>query len=165
MLVFSLLQGWSDVYVWLKQSLHTGFLWGALLPWLEAEPWENDSRRRVTADENDNINIWEWERHPGKKVKAVCSREQLKGCPLWDSQADEQKKGEQTADHTAVLTGYQWSHRGIKIGTSLQLENVIFILQLAKLQILDLDKCPIALESVQLWCKDLIQWATVTSSN
>lgn len=103
MLVFSLLRGRSDVYVWLKQSLHTGFLWGALLPWLEVEPWENDSRRRVTADDNDNINIWEWERHPGKKVKAVCSREQLRGCPLWDSQADEQK-GEQTADHTAELS-------------------------------------------------------------
>lgn len=60
-----------------EKSLHTGFLWGALLPWLEAKPWENDSRRRVTAD--DNINIWEWERHPGKKVKAVCSQEQLRG--------------------------------------------------------------------------------------
>lgn len=36
-------------------------------------------------------------------MKAVCSREQLRGCPLWDSQADEQK-GEQTADHTAELS-------------------------------------------------------------
>lgn len=79
MLVFSLLRRGSDVYVGPKKSRYTRILWGALLPWLEAEPWENDSRRRVTADDNYNINIWEWERHPGKKVKAVCSQEQLKG--------------------------------------------------------------------------------------
>lgn len=86
-----------------ENSLSTpGSCGGALLPWLEAEPWENDSGRRVTVDDKDNINIWEWERHPGKKVKAVCSQEQRRECPLWDSQADKQK-GEQTADHTAEL--------------------------------------------------------------
>lgn len=101
--IFTLAERGSDVYVWLKVSLYTRILWGALLPWLEAEPWVNDSRRKVTADDNYNINIWEWERHPGKKVKAVCSQEQLGGgCPLWDSQADKQK-GEQIAHHTAEL--------------------------------------------------------------
>lgn len=74
------LAGDSQMFMFNWNSLSTpGFLWGALLPWLEAEPWENNSRRRATADDNDNINIWEWERHPGKKVKAVCSQEQLRG--------------------------------------------------------------------------------------
>lgn len=102
MLVFSLLRRRSDVYVWPKKSLYTRILWGALLPWLEAEPWENNSRRRVTADDNYNINIWEWERHPGKKVKAVCSQEQLRGgCPLWDSQADRENRLHTTLQSSA----------------------------------------------------------------
>lgn len=117
MLVFSLLRRGSDVYVWPKKSLYTRILWGALLPWLEAEPWENDSRRRVTADDNYNINIWEWERHPGKKVKAVCSQEQLRG--VAHSGTVKQTKGEQTAHHTAELSwedpAYKRSYPGRSI--------------------------------------------------
>lgn len=93
MLVFSLLRRGSDVYVGPKKSRYTRILWGALLPWQEAEPWENDSRRRVTADDNYNINIWEWERHPGKKVKAVCSQEQLRGGLPTVGQSSRQTKG------------------------------------------------------------------------
>ena len=158
MLVFSLLRGRSDVYVWLKQSLHTGFLWGALLPWLEAEPWENDSRRRVTADDNDNINIWEWERHPGKKVKAVCSREQLRGahCGTVKQTNKRGNRLQTTLQSSQVISDLIQEISDSDFSATL---HIIFTLQLAKVQILNLDKCPIMVESLPLWFKDLFQWA------
>lgn len=39
---------------------------------------------------------------PWKESEGCLFSGAAKGCPLWDSQADEQK-GEQTADHTAEL--------------------------------------------------------------
>lgn len=157
------LAGRSDVYVWLKQSLYTRFLWGALLPWLEAEPWENDSRRRVTADDNNNINIWEWERHPGKKVKAVCSREQLRGAHCGTvKQTNKRGNRLQTTLQSSGVTAHRLSmilSGEICDNDFSAIWNIISILQLAKLQILNLDKCPITLESVPLWFKVLSQWA------
>lgn len=131
MLVFSLLRRGGQMFMFDWKSLYTRILWGALLPWLEAEPWVNDSRRRVTADDNYNINIWEWERHPGKKVKAVCSQEQLGGgCPLWDSQADKQK-GEQIAHHTAELSWEDPAYQRSYLDRSAKIDK-LFMLNLDK---------------------------------
>lgn len=116
--IFTLAKGVRCLCLTKKKPLYTRILWGALLPWLEAEPWENDSRRRVTADDNYNINIWEWERHPGKKVKAVCSQEQLRGGGVAHCGTVKQtnKRGEQTAHHTAELSwedpAYERSYPG-----------------------------------------------------
>lgn len=89
---------------------------------------------------------------PWKESEGCLFSGAAKGCPLWDSQADEQK-GEQTADHTAEL-----SCEGSRVISDLIQEicdsdfsatgNIIFFLPLAKLQILDVDECLITLESV-----------------
>lgn len=53
MLVFSVLRGWSDVYVGPKQSLHTQFLWGAT-PAMTGGGAMGEGQQQKS---DDNINI------------------------------------------------------------------------------------------------------------
>lgn len=94
-----------------KQSLYTGFPVGSI-------PAMTEGRAMGEGEQKKSDGRWQRQhKHlrvrtpPWKESEGCLFSGAAKGCPLWDSQADEQQ-GEQTADHTAELTGYQWSYPG-----------------------------------------------------
>ncbi len=103
MLVFSLLRGRSDVYVLTETvSPHR-------VP-VRSTPAMTGGRAMGERRQKKSDSRWQRQhKHlrvrtpPWKESEGCLFSGAAKGCPLWDSQADEQK-GEQTADHTAELS-------------------------------------------------------------
>lgn len=101
---------------------------------------------------------------PWKESEGCLFSGAAQGCPLWDSQADGQK-GEQTADHTAELRSEGSQVINVLIHVIMEkwllcnLKHYLYSSACQVANILNLDECPIAVESVPLWFKDLFQWA------